>query len=188
MKRWHKMNSNPVNMHGATERIQMHNFYPRDAMLARYMLWPCLCVSTCLSQVGVLSKQLDRSSWFVAQSLPSACPTLCYKVIRVSSINTSTGTRMSQTLNLADFTAFFRQCMSIIASVARPTTVASLLHWTSTVGYNTMRHMGAFHQQGRCGCLVMASQQSAAFDSGCLLGGSTRGCGWPRCITYVRIL
>ena len=40
-------------------------FLPRDAMLARYMLWPCvrLSVRLCLSaQVGVLLKRLDTGS------------------------------------------------------------------------------------------------------------------------------
>jgi len=30
------------------------NFYPRDAVLARYVLLPCVCPSVCLPQVGVL--------------------------------------------------------------------------------------------------------------------------------------
>ena len=34
-------------------------FLPRDAMLARYMLWPCVRLCLCLSQVGVLSKWLN---------------------------------------------------------------------------------------------------------------------------------
>jgi len=38
-----------------------------------------LCLSVCvrLSQVGVLSKRLDESSWFLACELPSTRPTLC---------------------------------------------------------------------------------------------------------------
>jgi len=35
-----------------------------------------LCLS-CLSQVGVLSKRLNESSWFLARELPSTRPTLC---------------------------------------------------------------------------------------------------------------
>jgi len=34
-------------------------FLPRDAMLARYMLWPCVRLCLCLSQVGVLLKLLN---------------------------------------------------------------------------------------------------------------------------------
>jgi len=41
----------------------------RYAMLARYM--PSLCVYVCLSQVGVLSKRLNESSWLMALELPS---------------------------------------------------------------------------------------------------------------------
>jgi len=38
-----------------------------------------LCPSVCLSQVGVLSKWLDGSSWFLAWRLRSTSPTLCFK-------------------------------------------------------------------------------------------------------------
>ena len=37
-----------------------------------------LCLSVCPSQAGNVSKQLDESSLFLARSLPSTCPTLCY--------------------------------------------------------------------------------------------------------------
>jgi len=40
-----------------------------------------LCLSVCLSvypsQVGVLSKRMNESSWFMACELPSTRPTLC---------------------------------------------------------------------------------------------------------------
>ena len=42
-------------------------FYPLDATLARVLavcLSVCLSASVCLSQVGVLSKQMDESNWF----------------------------------------------------------------------------------------------------------------------------
>jgi len=58
-------------------------FYPRDAMLAR-VLAMALCPSVCLSQVGVLLKWLDGSSWFLAWRLLSTSPTLCFKDIHVS--------------------------------------------------------------------------------------------------------
>jgi len=43
------------------------DFLQRDAMLARCMLWPCVRLSVCprLLQVGVLSKWLNESSWFL---------------------------------------------------------------------------------------------------------------------------
>ena len=58
-----------------TER-QQWGFLPRDAMHPPYTSHPCL--SACLSQVGVLSKRLNESSWFfLACELPSTRPTLC---------------------------------------------------------------------------------------------------------------
>ena len=42
-------------------------FYPRDAMLAPVLamtLCPCLCLSICLLQVGVLSKGMNGLIWF----------------------------------------------------------------------------------------------------------------------------
>ena len=36
---------------------------PRDALLAR-VLAMALCLSVCLSQVGFLSKWMDKSRWF----------------------------------------------------------------------------------------------------------------------------
>jgi len=44
----------------------IEQFLPRDAMHARYNQWACVCLSVCLSQVGVLLKWLDGSSWFFA--------------------------------------------------------------------------------------------------------------------------
>ena len=52
------------------------SFYPLDVMLAR-LLAMALCPSVCLSQVGVLSKRLNESSWFLACELPSTRPSLC---------------------------------------------------------------------------------------------------------------
>jgi len=40
-------------------------------------------VCVCLSQVGVLSKRLNESGWFLARELHSTYPTLCYKGIHV---------------------------------------------------------------------------------------------------------
>ena len=41
----------------------------------------CGCVSVCLSQVGVLWKQLNELGWFLAWELPFTYPTLCLKEI-----------------------------------------------------------------------------------------------------------
>jgi len=46
----------------------------RDATLAPYTLWPCAC----LSQVGVLSKWMNGSSWLLAETLPLIYPASSY--------------------------------------------------------------------------------------------------------------
>ena len=51
------------------------SFYPRDAVLARLLAMAlCLCLSHCLSRVGVLSNRLNESGWFLAWELLSAYP------------------------------------------------------------------------------------------------------------------
>ena len=57
----------------------MSVIYPRDAML-----WPSVCLSVCLSQVGELSKRLDESRSFLVCKLASTYPTLCFEEIQVS--------------------------------------------------------------------------------------------------------
>ena len=39
--------------HVINQSTVSQSFFPRDAMLARNMLWPCVCASVCLSQVGI---------------------------------------------------------------------------------------------------------------------------------------
>jgi len=56
------------------------DYYPCDAMLAR-VLAMALCLSVCLSQVGVLLKWLEGSSWFLAGRLLSISPSLCGLVL-----------------------------------------------------------------------------------------------------------
>ena len=50
---------------------------PLEILLAGVlaMAW-CLCLSVC--QVGVLSKRIDGSSWFLARMLSLTCPMLCF--------------------------------------------------------------------------------------------------------------
>jgi len=51
-------------------------------MLQRgYQLYGPVSVCVCLSQVGVLSKRMNESSWFLAWELQSTYPTLCCKEI-----------------------------------------------------------------------------------------------------------
>jgi len=70
--------------------VRMLFFHPRDAMLAR-VLAMALCL--CLSQVGVLLKWFDGSSWFLAWRPVSTSPTVCFKEIQVSTTNKDTSLR-----------------------------------------------------------------------------------------------
>ena len=82
-------------------------WYPRDAMLARVLamalyLSVCLsvCVCFCLSQVGVLSKRMNESSWCLVWELPSTGPALCLKEIQFSpKTRLLTSGTLSQTQN-----------------------------------------------------------------------------------------
>ena len=53
-------------------------FCSRDVMPGLCML--VMCLSVCLSQVGVLAEWLNESSYFLAQRLPAVYPTLFLKV------------------------------------------------------------------------------------------------------------
>ena len=72
-------------------------------------------VSVCLSQVGVLSKWMDRSSWFVACVLLSTYPTLCYKEIQVcTKIRVLPSATLSQTPDSGNFASAYRLSKRII--------------------------------------------------------------------------
>lgn len=118
-------------------------YYQCDAATLWYRSLCCaLCLSIRASQVGVLLKWLDRSSRFLAQSLPSIYPTLCYNGFWVSSkIGVFPFVTLTQTLNLGDFFCFFRHGISIVASVVNLVwlvTVASLSHRGPTFVYYSM--------------------------------------------------
>ena len=55
------------------------NVFYRAMLCIRGILAMGLCpyVRLCLSKVGVLSKRMNESSWFLACELPSTRPTLC---------------------------------------------------------------------------------------------------------------
>jgi len=61
-------------------------FLPRNAMLARYMLWSRIRLSVRLSQAGIVWKPLDESSRFLAWRLPPTYPTLYCPKLRTSKI------------------------------------------------------------------------------------------------------
>jgi len=63
-----------------------------------------LCLSVCMSQVGVLSKRLNESSWFLAWELSSTYSAQRYKEIRVpSKIKVLPSGTLLQTLDLRKF-------------------------------------------------------------------------------------
>ena len=63
-------------------------FYPRDAVLTPSSDFDrvsvSVCLSVCLSQVGVLSKRMGGIIWFLAWGVISTCPTQHAKEIQVS--------------------------------------------------------------------------------------------------------
>jgi len=67
------------------------------------------CLSVCLSQVGVLSKQVNESGWFLAWGLHSTYPTLCCKEIHVpSKMRVLLSGILLQTLDLENFATAYR--------------------------------------------------------------------------------
>ena len=66
------------------EQLQVRNIPLLFCTSDNYREWPCLSVSVCLSQVGVLSKGMNGLIWCLACGLLSTSLTLCFKEIRVS--------------------------------------------------------------------------------------------------------
>ena len=91
------------------------SFYQRDAVLARYYLRSCVCLSVCLSVRH--KSEFYQNGWTdraVAQRLPSTYSTLCWKVTEVSpKLRILISGTLSQTLTLKQF----RNCTSTGASV-----------------------------------------------------------------------
>jgi len=86
--------------------LRSQHFYPRDAMLARVLTMAlCLSVCLCLSQLGVLSKRLNESVWFLATELLSTYHTFCYrpKEIQASTKKVLPTGTLLQTLDLENF-------------------------------------------------------------------------------------
>jgi len=86
-------------------------FYPPRAAMLPPVLAMALCPSVrlCLTQVGVLSKRLNKPSWFLACELPSTHVTLCYKEIRVSpKIRILPSGTLSLTPDLENFSLVYR--------------------------------------------------------------------------------
>ena len=76
-------------------------------------------VSVCvrLSQVGVLSKRMNESGWFLAWELHSTYPTLCYKEIHVLSkirVGLLPSGILLQTSDLENFATAYRSSKRVI--------------------------------------------------------------------------
>ena len=75
----------------------------------------CLSVRVRLSQVGVLSKRMNESGWFLARELHSTYPTLCYKEIHVpSKIRVLPSGILLQTLDLENFATAYRSSKRVV--------------------------------------------------------------------------
>jgi len=74
-----------------------------------------VCLSVCLSQVGVLSKWMDGPNWFLACRLFSTFATLSYKEIRLSpKIRALPSKTFSWTPDLENFANAYRSSKRII--------------------------------------------------------------------------
>jgi len=87
--------------------------------------------SVCLSQVGVLSKRKEESSWFLSLELPSTHPILREKEIRVpSQIRVLPSGTLSQTPDLENFVSAYRSSKRVINLARRKVDVQSVIDWT----------------------------------------------------------
>jgi len=72
-------------------------------------------VRVCLSQVGVLSKRMNESDWFLAWELHATYPTLCCKKIHVpSKIRVLPSEILLLSLDLENFATAYRSSKSVI--------------------------------------------------------------------------
>ena len=74
-----------------------------------FFLFFSWAMSVSLSQVRVLSKRTNESSWILAWELPSTYDTLCYKIIRLcTKIRVLPSGTLLQTLDLKNFARAYR--------------------------------------------------------------------------------
>ena len=107
-------------------------FLPRDAMLARYLLLSCFCLSVrpSVTIAGIRSKRLDESNWFSARRLLSTCPTLCYEEIRVSPrIRELASGTLSQTVDFRHFKSILSTKLDRRRSRLRITSIPVYVSW-----------------------------------------------------------
>jgi len=103
----------PLEMHiqasdllsAAVVLVAVKRFVPARRYAGACTSYVALCLSVCLSQVGVLLKRLNESSWFLACELLFTRPTLCCKEIQVpSEIMVLRSGTLLQTLDSENFT------------------------------------------------------------------------------------
>ena len=76
-----------------------------------------VCLSVCLSQIGVLSKWLNRSRWLLAKRL--LIDLSCIVLQTNSCISRNSGSSNSTTLNVVDVSAFCHHIIIIIIIIIR---------------------------------------------------------------------
>jgi len=103
-------------------------------MLARYMLWPGVCLSVCLSVYHELvfcrNGCVDRAGFFRTESGPVAYPIVCYNRIQVPSKNN--GTALWNLVPNSELCRFFCLCSPLHVDRSK-----WLSHWASSIVYNT---------------------------------------------------
>jgi len=162
--------------HQQTAMFQIR-FIPADAMLARVLamaLCPSVSVSVCicLSQVGVLSKRMNESSWFLARELLSTSalgvlndyalyksahslthstyPTLCYKKNRVSPSRT-----LPRSLDLWNFATISRSSKYYYQLSSTKLDAEIVINWT-IAGHLSWQYLRATTLD-RCGLTQWSS-------------------------------
>jgi len=89
-------------------------FYPRNIMLARVLSMAQLCLSVCLSQVGVLSKRLNELNWFWRGSFLSPILHCVKRKFGISKIRVLISGTLSQNLDLEYFGLVYRSSKRVV--------------------------------------------------------------------------
>ena len=107
MKLYHVMHNAVCASCSKTPNKRHAAFLPRVTTIVWYMLPTCLsvCPSVCLSQAGILSKQLDEMRWFLTWRLPFS-----YHPLDSSKIKGFLCGTLSQTLDLENSATTGRSC------------------------------------------------------------------------------
>jgi len=100
-----------VHLHIVLQNVQRPVFTSRRYASAVYAMAPCPSVCIRLSQVGVLSKRLKKSSWFLARGASFNLPNTVFKKIRVSpKIKVLPSGTLPRTLDLENIATASQSC------------------------------------------------------------------------------